>query len=303
MKLTKSIMAVALSSVVAAPAIAGDVQVYGKANVSIQASDEGDGSFSELKSNASRLGVKGDYKLSDSLRAIYKYELQVDLADESGEKNLKSRNQYVGLKGGFGEVVVGRNDTLLKQSQGKIDLFSDYEADIKGLGWKGENRVGDSITYKSNKFNGFQVGITYTLEDEVGGEDGSSIALMYGDAKLKKSKFYAAIAMDTDVKGYDTTRLSVQGKVAGVKLGAIWQTQENTVTGEDKDGFLLSGAYGMGKATIKAQYQSLEDDDAGTLGVDYKFGKKTKIFGWYSSFNFDEKDDKDYLAVGMEHKF
>ena len=36
-------------------------------------------------------------------------------SDESGSSNLKSRNQFVGLRGAFGEVVVGRNDSILKQ--------------------------------------------------------------------------------------------------------------------------------------------------------------------------------------------
>ena len=32
---------------------------------------------------------------------------------------------------------------MMKQSQGKVDLFSDLNADIKVL-WKGENRMADT---------------------------------------------------------------------------------------------------------------------------------------------------------------
>ncbi|WP_199609497.1 porin [Flocculibacter collagenilyticus] len=302
MKTRKSIIAITLASLFAAPVMAQEVQVYGKANVSFQSSDEGEGSFTEIKSNASRLGVKGSYKLSDSLEAVYKYELQVDLSDEANEDNLKSRNQYVGLKGNFGEILLGRNDTVLKQSQGKIDLFGDYEADVKVL-WKGENRMGDSLTYKSPKFNHFQIGVTYITEDDPEGDDGVSLALMYGDAKLKKSKIFASIAMDNDVKGYDTVRANIQGKMGDFKLGAIYHTQEPSEGGEDMDGYLLSAAYKVGKATLKGQYQTLEDDDASSVGVDYSLGKKTKVFSWYSTMNLEFKEDKDYFAVGVEHKF
>lgn len=300
MKLVKTAIATLLATSFAATA--ADVTVYGKANVSFQSSDEGAGSFTELKSNASRFGIMGDLKLDDVLTVVYKYEVQIDLADESGEKNLKSRNQYVGLKGSFGEVLLGRNDTVLKQSQGKIDLFNDYEADVKNL-WKGENRMGDSITYKSPKFNNFQVGVSYITEDDPAGEDGISASLTYGDKNLKEGSFYGALAVDSDVKGYDTARAIGHFKVSGVKIGLGWQTQENIATGHENDGYLVNAAYGMDKTTFKAQFQTMEDEEVFSLGVDYKLGKQTKLFGWFSSFDPSAAVDRDYLAVGIEHKF
>jgi predicted porin len=302
MKLAKTVLTSALALTCAAPAFASDVTVYGKANVSFQSADEGSERFTELKSNASRFGIKGDLKLDDGLTVVYKYEVQIDLADEADEDNLKSRNQYVGLKGSFGEILLGRNDTMLKQSQGKIDLFNDYEADLKRT-WKGENRMGDSITYKTAKFNNFQFGVSYITEDEPNGQDGISAALMYGDKTLKKSKFYAAVAMDSDVKGYDTARVVGQFKVGGVKIGLGFHTQEEVATGADADGYLVNASYKMNKVTYKAQYQTLEDNDTVSLGVDYKLGKMTKLFAWYSSFDIDGGTDRDYLSVGIEHKF
>ncbi len=59
--------------------------------------------------------------------------------------------KYIGLRGVFAEVLLGKNDTMLMQSKGKVDLFSDLNADIKNL-WKGENRMSDTISYKSPMF-------------------------------------------------------------------------------------------------------------------------------------------------------
>jgi predicted porin len=278
-----------------------DTSVYGKLNVTLQSSDDGAGAATELKSNASRFGIKGSEKLDGGLTVIYQYEFQVDPTDESGEKNLKSRNQFVGLKGGFGEVLLGRNDTMFKQSQGKFDIFSDYEADIKKL-WKGENRMSDSVTYKSPKFNDFQVGVSYILDED--NEDAStSFAVTYGDKALKKGKYYAAIAMDSDVKGYDATRITFGTKVSDVKIGAMYQVQEAVDSGEDKSGFLVNAQYKMGSYNLKGQYQTLEDDSGVSLGADRKLGKNTKAFAFYSSFNFDAGEDESYLAVGLEQKF
>lgn len=299
----KSMIAVALTLSAATVAQAETVTVYGQLNVSAQSSDEGDGRFSELKSNSSRFGLKGDYALEDGLKVVYQLEWEVDPSDEANEKNIKSRNQYIGLAGSFGEVRMGRHDTALKMSQGKIDLFNDFEADIKAL-WKGDNRMSDSVSYFTPMFNGFGAQVSYIMEDDSDGEDALSASVFYGDENLKDSNFYAALAMDSEVSGYDAVRFSVQTKLSGIKLGAMLQRQEQVSTGVEKDGWLVSAAYPVGKTELKAQYQTLEDDDAVSVGADYKAGKNTTLFAWYSSFMLDAAaPDRDYLAVGIKHKF
>ncbi|WP_214001065.1 porin [Arsukibacterium sp.] len=299
----RSAVVVAMALAAATTVQADPVTVYGQLNVSAQSSDEGEGRFSELKSNSSRFGLTGDFALDNGLTLVYQVEWGVDLADVGDGDNITSRNQYIGLKGHFGEVRLGRHDTALKDAQGKIDLFSDYEADVKNL-WRGEVRASDSVTYYTPTFNGFGVHLTYVMEDAADAEDAFSAAVYYGDDSLKDSNFYAAIAVDSDVAGFDAMRAHAQTKVSGVKLGAMYHTQENIVSGLEQDGWLVSAAYPLGKTELKAQYQTLEDDDAVSVGVDYKAGKNTTLFAWYSSFNLDlAAPDRDYLAVGIKHKF
>lgn len=297
-KLTLSILAASVSLA----SYADPITVYGKANITAQAADEGEGSFTELKSNASRFGVKGDMELDAGLTVLYKLEWQVDLADISDSDNLKSRNQYLGLKGSFGQVLLGRNDTILKQYSKPVDLFNDYEADLKGL-WKGENRMSDSVTYESPKFGNFGFGLTYIAEDEVDGEDGFSVGAYYGDKKLKKSKWFAALTVDSDIKGYDVQRAVVQTKLGSWTLGAIAHKQEAVDTDSSYSGFTASAQYAINKWKLKAQYQSLEDDNSITVGADYKLGDATKAFIWYTDRGLDQSEDKSWLAVGLEHKF
>ncbi|WP_286234801.1 porin [Thalassotalea sediminis] len=305
MKLSYTTLAVAMLS---APSFAGDIDIYGKANVTAQSSDEGEGSFTEIKSNASRIGFKGGQALTDELSVVFKAEFQVDLDGDSPKgDSITDRNQYIGLKGNFGEVLFGKNDTILKQSQGKVDLFSDLNGDIKSL-WKGENRVADSITYKTKSFSGFQLGLTYVVEDSVDGEDATSIALMYGDKALKKSNVYAAIAFDSEVAGYDVTRAVVSTKLGAFTLGAIAQSQESINSGQEMDGLMLSGKYSIDNWALKAQFQTAEfdggDDKSGiTLGADYKLAKNTKVFGFFTSFDMDSGADEDYAGLGLEYKF
>ena len=158
MNFTKTTLAALLSTLSLTAAAAEDITFYGKANVTVQSNDEGEGSYTEVKSNASRLGVKGTHKIDDNLSVVFQAEFQIDI--DGDEDTFTDRNQFIGLKGNFGEVLLGKNDTMLKQSQGKIDLFNDYNGDVKTL-WKGENRMDDTITYKSPSFNGIKFGITY----------------------------------------------------------------------------------------------------------------------------------------------
>lgn len=309
MKLNKAPLALAVLATLSSQAFA-DVTVYGKANVTVQNSDEGAGSFTELKSNASRFGLKGGEKLSDNgLEVIYKLEWQVDMTDagDSSDDHIKARNQYVGLKGGFGEVVVGRNDTALKQSQGKIDQFNDLEGDLKNV-FKGENRMGNSVTYKTPNLSGFRVIASYIADDAPDAEAGYSLAVTYGDSALKKQPIYASIATDSEVKGYDVTRATVQGRLGDVKLGAMYQTQDAVEGGKDADGFLVSAAYSIDNVTLKAQYQTMDFDNADekaatSIGADYKLGKNTKLFAFYTKQEKDANTDHDYLGLGIEYKF
>ena len=313
-RFTKSALAVATGLMMASAAQAQEaVTVYGKVNVSLQSSDEGENK-TEVNSNASRLGAKGAADLGDGLTAFYKVEWEVNVADDDSD-NFKSRNQYVGLKGGFGEVAVGRNDTIFKQS-GKIDLFNDVEGDIKQL-FAGEDRLGNSVTYKSPKFNGFYFGATVVTEDNAkqeeknNGDNGTSLAIFYGDAKLKKSKIYASVAHNTNVAGYDSTRVSVSGKLDNLKLGAMFQDSEKEDGSSDGDGWMVNAAYKLGKTTLKAQYQDSDmtfgkKKDTGSVvsvGADYKLNSKAKLYAFYSDFSLDSKEDNNYLAIGMEYKF
>jgi predicted porin len=310
MKFAKSSLCLALLSGLSFNALA-EVDIYGKANVTVQSSDDGEGSFTEIKSNASRFGLKGSEKITDGLEAVYKFEFQVDVsdADSKGDNddNISARNQYVGLKGAYGQVVVGRNDTALKQSQGKLDLFNDLEGDIKNV-FKGENRLGDSITYTSKSYEGFKVLATFIAEDDVDADNGYSMAVTYGDSALKKSAVYAAIAADSEVNGYDVVRATVQGKIEDFRVGAMYQTQEKVDGSAEADGYLVNAAYLMGSNTFKVQYQTMDFDDSDdksaiSVGVDHKLNKNLKIFGFYSSFDMDNNVDQDYLGLGMEYKF
>lgn len=298
----------------ASHAAVADVDVYGKLNVTLQNSDEAGESEVELRSNASRFGVKGSEDLGNGLAGIYQFEWEVDPVDEGNSSNnhIKSRNQFVGLKGGFGTLKVGRHDTALKVSQGDFDLFNDLEGDIKNV-LNGENRVKNFIGYTTPTL-GDAFSVTVNLvpgEDAASGNDGiadgMSIALNY-----ETDNIYAAIAQDTDIDGadVDTTRLTAGYKFGAAVVNAIFQQAD--IGGADADAYGASFGYKFGDNMFKLQHVQGDIWEIGgaplesqtSVGLDHKLAKSTKLFGFYTTGDIGgSSESNDYFGVGIEHKF
>lgn len=295
-----------------------DGAIYGKINVSVVNTDQNSSDKWTLNSNASRLGVEGETKITDDLHAIYKAEFEMCLDDgDCKGQTFKQRNIFGGIKGSFGTVWAGKHDTPTKLAQKKIDLFNDLEGDIKNT-FEGENRVSNVIAYASPNLSGFSgtVAIIPGEGADIDGDgindtgltDGMSYSLSYSLDNL-----YLALAGDQDVDNQDIVRMVMQYQMGALKLGTMYQQNEDNQGTKDESGFFVSTAYKIGKTTLKAQYGFIEDDVDGdeektlSLGADYKISKNTKAYIFYTD-NTDSKvdapdDDMNSFGVGMEHKF
>lgn len=295
-----------------------DGTLYGKVNVSLVNADDGSNDEWKLNSNASRLGVKGKSEIAEGLTLIYKAEFQVCVDDGDCSKNgskqsFSQRNIMGGIKGSFGTVWAGKHDTPTKLAQSKIDLFNDLEGDIKNT-FEGENRVSNIVAYSSPEVNGFSSTVAMIpgedAENDNGGvADGVSYSVSY-----QQDDLYLAVAGDQDVDDQDLLRLVAQYKMDALKLGVMYQQNEDTLGTKDESGFFVSAAYKLDSAiTLKAQFGSIEDDVDGdeeetlSLGADYKLAKSTKLFVFYTD-NTDSSvgsadSENSAFGIGMEHKF
>ena len=88
---SKTLVASAISALLVTTAYADPLTVYGKLNVSAQSNNLQNQSSTNIQSNASRLGVKGNIEISEGLEAIYTIEYEVDTGSSSKE-NFKARN-------------------------------------------------------------------------------------------------------------------------------------------------------------------------------------------------------------------
>ncbi len=321
----KTALSLAIAAVLPAFANAEKVEIelpkfYGKFNVSIQNTQEGNASISEVVSNASRLGVKGKIEFNHGLTGVYQAEYQYNADGDNdetldgetstgvpvevdGSEVFSQRNTFVGIKGNFGQVIIGNFDTPLKKAQAKIDLFNDLEGDIKSAITKSDNREKNSVQYNTPTIAGLVATVAHIASEDETVNDGTSSSLTYS-----RNAFYAAVAYDTDVEadGIDATRLVAQYSVAGITLGGLWETQQQA--GDNKDGWVYSAAYKLNSdVKLKAQYgeSDIVKNDAKTysLGVDYKLAEGAKAYAFATDEEFGDDSSNEYYGVGLEYKF
>ena len=282
--------------------------IYGRLDIALSSEDTSSGSYTDVKSHASRVGVKGSQTFDNGLAAIYKYEYQTDPID--GDPTFKQRNSYVGLKGAFGKVFMGMHDTPTKKAQGKVDLFNATAGDIKNIIW-GENRSKKVIQWSSPKANGFTVNVMAIMEKA--DEEGFSVSAEW-KGKIAGNKAFFALAFDSEVpqKGYffDTTRFAGTiplGKP--VTLGFIWQESEDTTGKYDDDGYVVSLKMKMSKkAAFKVMYGESDMVKAGGeltgIGFDYKVAKPLKLYLNYVDKSFaDSSKESEHIMAGIQYKF
>ncbi len=144
------VLTLALAAGLAAPlttlAENGNFTFYGKADLSFDSINTGDGttlangsvttagvSKRVVSSNVSRFGFKGTEDLGDDLSFIWQVEQQINI-DDAARNTFASRNTFAGLKNeSLGTILFGINDTPYKVATRKLDVFGDSIADNRAL--------------------------------------------------------------------------------------------------------------------------------------------------------------------------
>ncbi len=316
--LKPALVSLALTGVLATKIASADdnwVDVYGKIMLTLDKVDEDNGDEQwELNSNATRFGVKGFGDTGvEGLEVFYKMEWAVDITDESKEKNFTSRSQYIGLRGEYGEIIAGREDTPTKAISKKIDLFNDFQMEFK-TSLNAEKRMSDLIQYTTPKMGGFKAKIALIPGEDTGNNDGLADGVS-ASIEYKAGDFTFGIALDDGIEGddVDTRRALVQYMAGDVQLGIMYHdTNNGDLSG---DGMVLSGQYKIEKHRLKLQLVESDAWEAGIsskvkytsqhiLGWDYRTSKKTTFVSYLSFSEEGATGDEDtVLGLGIVQKF
>jgi predicted porin len=336
----KKILSLAIAAALVAPAAAmAEANLYGKAHMVIQNTSEDDGTNDadvwSVDSIDSRVGIKGSEDLGGGLKAVYKFEFKVNLDDGDG---LGDRNQYAGLAGGFGTVLLGRHDTPLKMSQGKFDQFGDVAGDIKSV-IPGEDRVDNVIAYVSPAMGGLSfvgAAVSGELGDGANASDDDALVGLFDHLSLagiySNGPIYASLAYNSYDLGVVADADPSLLRATFVFKGGMWQagvmfsSLDLDDAGEDADAFGVSGNVKVGgSGKIKAQYLSgdapvgkapispsvkITDGTEGndvtqwSFGYEHAMSKKTKVHVGYTMYEEDESNyEETALFGGLIHKF
>jgi len=221
-----------------------------------------------VESTGSRLGIQGDFDANPDIQIFYRveYGIDVDNGTNSNGRELTQRNVFGGLRGAWGSVLVGKNDTPLKTLQtntvlrSDIDRFNDSPLGDIGTFIVGENRPDNVIQYTSPiLLGGLEVNIAAiqaeetgvpvsaaNQQDDNGFASGKSVSVTYG-----KAKWFVGAAFDSNVATTDAFRALGEITLGAVKLGAIYQTAEAHDDGDSLGGF--STFVGTNGTTLGAQ--------------------------------------------------
>ena len=186
-------------------------------------------SESKIISRSSFIGWRGHVDVASSSQVYYPLDVGFNVNEQGiyfGDMNLyksdlpvlSRRNQFVGYRGGFGDVAIGRNDDVLKRSQGGMDLFEYLPGSFDEL-LAGEIRRDEIINYYFD-IGLSKIGVSFTPADAYSqraisppGDSTSkddyeqinafAVSYSYGDPLLEKSHFYAALAYSDRYADYD----------------------------------------------------------------------------------------------------
>ncbi|MDM9651646.1 porin [Pseudomonas wenzhouensis] len=317
------LIAVAVGAALAVPAVAmADVTVYGRAHVSVDYLDDG-AKYSEtnLSSNSSRLGFKGDHAINPDLKAFFQIEQQINFTTgaSSGGTDFATRDTFVGLSSNFGAIQVGRFDSPFKVARGPFNLFGDQVGDMNNLArvtaGRLDERYDNTIQYTTPDFNGFNVKVAYSMykgqslnitDTPANNEDSDafSTSLNYIGGPLEASLAYEKVEEDTLRGKADSVRAAVAYKLTDAfKLVGFYQTTDfEGVSGTTRaqrdagtfDVYGIGGELAIAKNTaLKATYMTNDSDadnsdaDMWVVGIEHKLDKAVRVYANYAVVDND----------------
>ncbi len=317
----KKILAIAIASAFAAPAMAAtsNVDVYGTFSMSVDSLTNGSGRALNVSSNSSNIGFKGAEDLGGGMSAIWQLETTLGL-DGAGSWG-GQRDSFVGVKSGFGTIRLGYFDTPMKEVARKMDLFNNKIGDTRNLtggattNW--DARFNNGIRYDSPEFAGFSGSAHYSTQHTGATNAGStessadaySLGLNYKNGPIAAMWGYQKgnITATTDETAW---RLGVGANLGDFAITAMYHTASDTAgtSGADRKVYGLGGAYKMGNIKLSAQWYKATDlkgnatadqsADMYALGADYSLSKRTTAYVAYAKANNDANGNFRVSAGG-----
>ncbi len=310
----KKLIALAVAGLVSAPAFAqSNVTVYGRMDIGVASKDDVNGNSVTVVDNSlwttSRLGFKGSEDLGNGLKAIFQIESRLR---NDGDSDLNTnRDTFVGLTGGFGTLIAGRNSTPLNNWLADYNpnkTANSFETTNVNLAVDMEVRVSNSVVYAAPKMGGIDAAVLYAPDENDGVKnDIYGIGLQYTGGPL--AAFFTWHAQDNVADSY-AVGLSYDLGVARL-MGTYILNSFDASGLDDEKGWSLgvdapigAGSIGLGY-TAETDIGGLDGADIDTYALTYKhnLSKRTYAYTGYQRQDPDGGDAIDTFGVGIAHSF
>jgi predicted porin len=265
--------------------------------------DHADDSGYGMADNGSTIGFKHSHEISPGLEGFFKAEFHFDADDQKGNGGLgeKFDEAYIGLKGGFGKVQFGSDDTVYEWVD-VTDHFESYSTPTE-IDVTGED---NQIQYVSPDMSGLQLGLTLQVngEDSQGNNHRNGLQVA---AKYEKDGLGLVAAIDTaegDVGGNNSTVYAVGVSYAkdAFKVAASFETQEDNV-----DVISVLGTFSAGANTFAAAYSFVDHDSGGEtsqISLQALHNLSDNMYVYVEGYMMDHDGPEDNLLyVGATYAF
>lgn len=303
----KSLIALAVLTSVAGLAQAqSSVSVYGVVDAVIHKDKGVSAKLTSGGVSGSRLGFKGTEDLGGGLKANFLLEqgFSVDTGETTPGQAF-SRQSYVGLSGGFGEVKLGKMWSAYDDISGATNPVFDSKLSVENSIWASTNYNGNpsnGIYYASPSFGGVSGALSTNLKEGSGNQSNAF------HVKYEGGPVYAGVAYQVDkTAGGDTKYTRVNGSY-DLGVAKLLAGYGNVKAGSAKTTDLSFGAdIPLGSSlTLSTGYASSKLDGAErasglSLGVAYSLSKRTTVYGGFLDTKNAGPDTR--YGFGLKHTF
>jgi len=263
--------------------------VYGNIQLAWTHGDtDGDGGTSGLANNGSTIGFKHSAKVNDDLTAFAKIEYNVNNSDDSSNPGLTLDEAYVGVKGNFGKVWIGSDDSVYENY---IDLGDGFEALGVTTGDNYSGFEGNQVQFVSSSMEGFQVFASVEL-------DASSTSDTYAiDNDSDSATFGDVVLVPGATERNNAFQLGLAYSADNLTL-AIGMDSNDSDGDDAKSTFGVSATYTMDNLKLVGAIQSRDEvSDIVTANAVYTAGANQYIL---SLSHTSEESDEDTTVVGLQ---
>jgi len=295
----KTLIAMAVASVVAAPIASADVKISGVVEQTFTDTENDANGMDTDTFNM--LNVSASEDLGNGMSAFAKYNMLTKAGTSTGEGD---GDMVVGISSGFGTIVAG---TMEDFTEGKLAAMMDMEGNGSTELAGNAGRTAGGLAYITPTVNGLHAGVAgYATANGTDKFDATDIAVFYdnGPLSVKVAQETLSKDMTTGAEEQTTTSVGASYAMGDMKVAVLHVGRDDQAgtAGADSDDTMFKGSYKMGNNTLQLGYA--DDDSAGkditTVELIHKFSGRTSA---YAGVTNNDVTGNDSTFVGMKHTF